>query len=157
MYLVISQNSQENRDSFFNKFAANSLKKSLWDRCFPVNFTELLRTRFLQNTSRQLLLFLSTMTVCLTKFITEYWLKHVICDSNTTYTTKPRKKQYYHINISSYQCLYQLSAKSWCKHHNKGLTGLTYGVQDIFRYLQTLIEKLLYTQYLIIPICLHRY
>ena len=32
------------------------LKKSLWHRCFPVNFTKFLRTSFLQNTSGRLLL-----------------------------------------------------------------------------------------------------
>ena len=45
---------------FFNKVAgfrpATLLKKSLWHRCFPVNFVKFPRTRFLQNTSRRLLL-----------------------------------------------------------------------------------------------------
>ena len=40
---------------FFNKVAglkpATLLKKSLWHRCFPVNFAKFLRTPFLQNTS----------------------------------------------------------------------------------------------------------
>ena len=40
---------------FFNKVAdlrsATLLKKSLWYRCFPVNFAKFLRTPFLQNTS----------------------------------------------------------------------------------------------------------
>ena len=40
---------------FFNKVAglrpATLLKKSLWHRCFPVNFAKYLRTPFLQNTS----------------------------------------------------------------------------------------------------------
>ena len=36
---------------FFDK-----LKMRLWQRCFPVNFTKFLRTHFLQNTSRWLLL-----------------------------------------------------------------------------------------------------
>ena len=40
---------------YFNKVAA-LLKKKLWHRCFPVNFAKFLRTRFLQNTSRRLLL-----------------------------------------------------------------------------------------------------
>ena len=35
---------------------ATLLKKGLWNRCFPVNFTKFLRTPFLQNTSRRLLL-----------------------------------------------------------------------------------------------------
>ena len=46
-----SQNSLENtcpRVSFFNKVAylrpATLLKKSLWDRCFPVHFAKFLRT-----------------------------------------------------------------------------------------------------------------
>ena len=45
---------------FFNKVAglrpATLLKKSLWHRCFPVNFAKFLRTPFLQNTSGRLLL-----------------------------------------------------------------------------------------------------
>ena len=45
---------------FFNKVAglrpATLLKKKLWQRYFPVNFAEFLRTPFLQNTSRRLLL-----------------------------------------------------------------------------------------------------
>ena len=40
---------------FFNKVAglrpAALLKKRLWHRCFPVNFSKFLRTLFLQNTS----------------------------------------------------------------------------------------------------------
>ena len=47
---------------FFNKVAGlrpvTLLKKSLWHRCFPVNFAKFLRTPFLQNTSGRLLLFL---------------------------------------------------------------------------------------------------
>ena len=35
---------------------ATLLKKSLWDRCFSVNFVKFLRTHFLHNTSRRLLL-----------------------------------------------------------------------------------------------------
>ena len=35
---------------------ATLLKKILWHRCFPVNFSKLLRTPFEQNTSRRLLL-----------------------------------------------------------------------------------------------------
>ena len=37
--------------------ACNFIKKRLWHRCFPVNFAKVLRTLFLQNTSRRLLLF----------------------------------------------------------------------------------------------------
>ena len=60
--LQISKNSQENtcaRVSSFNKVAglmpATLLKKRLWHRCFPVNFSKFLRTPFLQNTSGRLL------------------------------------------------------------------------------------------------------
>ena len=35
---------------------ATLLKKRLWNKCFPVNFAKFLRTPFLQNTSRRLLL-----------------------------------------------------------------------------------------------------
>ena len=44
---------------FFNKAAGlpgTLLKKILWHRCFPVNFTKFSRIYFLQNTSGQLLL-----------------------------------------------------------------------------------------------------
>ena len=47
-------------ESLFNKFVglrpASLLKKRLWRKCFPVNFTKFLRTPFLQNTSGRLLL-----------------------------------------------------------------------------------------------------
>ena len=36
---------------------ATLLKKRLWNRCFPVNFAKFLRTLFLQNTLRRLLLY----------------------------------------------------------------------------------------------------
>ena len=56
---------------FFNKVAdltpAALLKKKLWHRYFPVNFVKFLRTTFLQNTSRRLLLktkiFMATISV----------------------------------------------------------------------------------------------
>ena len=62
MFLEISQNSKENtcvRDSFLIKLQARPatlLKKSLWYRCFHVNFAKFLRTPFLHNTSGRLLL-----------------------------------------------------------------------------------------------------
>ena len=63
VFLEISQNSQENtcpRVSFFNKVVglrpAILLNKRVWHRCFPVKFVKFLRTPFLQNTSRRLLL-----------------------------------------------------------------------------------------------------
>ena len=49
--LRISQNSQENTCK-----RASFLIKGLWHRCCPVNFAKFLRTPFLQNTSRRLLL-----------------------------------------------------------------------------------------------------
>ena len=55
--LGISQNLQENtyvRVSFFNKVSglrpATLSKRKLWHRSFPVNFTKLLRTPFLEDT-----------------------------------------------------------------------------------------------------------
>ena len=49
---------------FFNKVTglrpATLFKKSLWHRCFPVNFAKFLRVPFLQNTSGRLLLNLVT-------------------------------------------------------------------------------------------------
>ena len=46
---------------FFNRVAGlravTSLKKRLWHRCFPISFAKFLKTPFLQNTSRRLLLY----------------------------------------------------------------------------------------------------
>ena len=62
VFLEISQNSQENtcaRGSFVIKleaWPATLLKKSLWHRCFPVNFPKFLRTPFLTEHLRWLLL-----------------------------------------------------------------------------------------------------
>ena len=51
---------------FFNKVAglrsATLLKKRLWHRCFPANFAKFLRTPFLTEQLRQLLLFIRTWT-----------------------------------------------------------------------------------------------
>ena len=52
VFFEISQNSQENISGVR---AATLLKKSFWHRCFPVNFTKLLRTPFVQNSSGWLL------------------------------------------------------------------------------------------------------
>ena len=54
VFLKILQNSEENayaRVSFFNKVIG--LRKIPWHKCSPMNFTKLLRTSFLQNTSGQ--------------------------------------------------------------------------------------------------------
>ena len=60
VFLDISQNSQENtcaRVSFLMKLRpATLLKKRLWHRCFPVNFDEFLKTPFLTEHLRWLLL-----------------------------------------------------------------------------------------------------
>ena len=58
VFLEISQNSKEKtcaRAFFKNKVTgfrvATILKKRLWHRCFPVNFTKFLRTPFLHSIS----------------------------------------------------------------------------------------------------------
>ena len=60
VFLEISQNSQENicvRVSFLiKKRPAHLLKKRPWHRCFPVNFVKLLKTPFLPEHLRWLLL-----------------------------------------------------------------------------------------------------
>ena len=43
----------------FQKKMLTLLQKSLWNRCFPVNFVKFLRTPFLQNTSGRLLLWIA--------------------------------------------------------------------------------------------------
>ena len=56
VFVEISQNSQENTCArvFFNKVLglrpATLLKKILWYRCFPVNFSKFLRTLFFYRT-----------------------------------------------------------------------------------------------------------
>ena len=55
---------------FFDKVAGRPttlLKKKLWRRCFPVNFTKFLRTHFLRNTSGRLLLSMSTSLLYIVK------------------------------------------------------------------------------------------
>ena len=53
---------------FFNKVAGlrpvTLLKKSLWHRCFPVDFVKFLRTSFLQNASGGLQTKPSVLDVC---------------------------------------------------------------------------------------------
>ena len=51
VFLEISQNSQENTCIRVSFLRDSFLKKTLWHRCFPVNFAKFLRTPFLQNTS----------------------------------------------------------------------------------------------------------
>ena len=55
-FLEISQNSQENTCGRDRLRPANLFKKSLWQRCFPVNLTEFLRTPFLIEHLRWLLM-----------------------------------------------------------------------------------------------------
>ena len=56
IYIYIFSGKHLCQSLFFNKEGpATLLKKRLWYRCFPVNFTKFLRT-FLQNTSGRLLL-----------------------------------------------------------------------------------------------------
>ena len=49
VFLEIPQNSQENTCTRVS-FSATLLKKRLWHRCFPVNFTKFLRTPFFNRT-----------------------------------------------------------------------------------------------------------
>ena len=77
LFLEISQNSQRKtcaRASFLIKLQtwglnfirpATLLKKRLWRRCFAVNFTKFLRTLFLQNTPKRLLLEFQVFSVLL--------------------------------------------------------------------------------------------
>ena len=50
--------------------ACNFIKQRLWHRSFPVNFAKVLRTPFLQNTSRQLLL-------CRLNWVSDYYAKSI--------------------------------------------------------------------------------
>ena len=62
---------------FFNKVIGlrlvTLLKKKLWRRCFRMNFSEFLRTPFLQNTSRQLLLKIFFKLFKMSNFRKLYW------------------------------------------------------------------------------------
>ena len=67
---------------FSNKVAglrpATLLKKRLWHWCFPVNFPKFLRTPFLQNTSRRLLLVFSlnnSQYATIISFGNNFWLE----------------------------------------------------------------------------------
>ena len=93
MYVEILQNSQENtcaRASFFNKVAglrlATLLKRRLWQRCVPVNFAKFLRTPFLQDTARRLLLYLIRSDYHKISRLYFHWLyrigKHLICQKH---------------------------------------------------------------------------
>ena len=55
VFLEISQNSQDNACARLRP--ATLLKKTLWHRCFPVNFAKFLRTPFLKEHLRWLLLY----------------------------------------------------------------------------------------------------
>ena len=81
MLLEILENSQKNtcaRVSFLIKLQAEPatlLKKRLWNRCFPVNFVKFLRTPFLQNTSRRLLVdLLQNLVKFLKSFKVNNWI-----------------------------------------------------------------------------------
>ena len=81
MLLEILENSQKNtcaRVSFLIKLQAEPatlLKKRLWHRCFPVNFVKFLRTPFLQNTSRRLLVdLLQNLVKFLKSFKVNNWI-----------------------------------------------------------------------------------
>ena len=56
MFLETLQNSQENTFVGLSLLTKPARNQRLWHRCFPVNFTKLLRTPFLQNTSGRLFL-----------------------------------------------------------------------------------------------------
>ena len=69
MFREILQNSQKNtcaKASFLIKLQT-SIKKRLWHRCFPGNFTKFLRTPFLQNTSGWLFLMLVAFKIKFSK------------------------------------------------------------------------------------------
>ena len=71
VFLEISQNSQENT---CGPKPATLLKKKLWHRCFPVNFAKFLRTPFLTEYLRWLLLYVH---------ITLFPFSHHFCETLT--------------------------------------------------------------------------
>ena len=75
MFLKISQNSLENTCA---RFSCNFIKKRLWHTCFPVNFAKFLRTPFLTEQLRWLLLSKMWLALqsfsCLLYFISFYFL-----------------------------------------------------------------------------------
>ena len=79
-YLLISNLSRTEKQWVYDTKlkqpqACNFNKKRLWYSCFPVNFANLLRTPFLQNTSRRLLLTIREGTVLrLAKKMSSRWI-----------------------------------------------------------------------------------
>ena len=68
---------------------ATLLKKSLWHRCFPVNFAKFLRTPFLQNTSgRLLLIFIKINEEIKGLNFFENSFLYIACPNNTTFFLK---------------------------------------------------------------------
>ena len=64
----LNQNAQKRPPLLLQARSATLLKKRLWHRCFSVNFAKFLRTLFLQNTSRRLLLYSKSRTNQFTGF-----------------------------------------------------------------------------------------
>ena len=93
MFLEISQNSQENTCArvFFKKIAglrpATLLKKRLWHRCFPVNFAKFLRTPFLTEHFRWLLLFYDDRVFLLSRWRLSSFLNFMKTWANATKAT----------------------------------------------------------------------
>ena len=127
--MKILQNSQENtraKVSFSVKTAglmpATLLKKILWHRYFSVDFAKCLRTSFLENTSRRLLLYLKTkcfqLSMCnisdrllidslLTSYNTEevnLYLKWINLRENKTFALY--KNLFSQINLFEFICVY---------------------------------------------------
>ena len=69
LFLRISQYSQEATvlESLFSK-GLQFIKKRLWYRCFPVDIAKILRTTFLKNICKPLLLYLGPYQLFVMKF-----------------------------------------------------------------------------------------
>ena len=89
------------------------LKKSLWHRCFPVNFMKFLRTTFLQNTSGRLLLLIELYYF---KSFTETSWRNFV---ETKISTKTLFYLFYCFtkdSIKSYSASLKINTKSSYKH-----------------------------------------
>ena len=107
------------RSLFFNKAAglraATSFKKRLWHRCFSVNFVKFLRTPFLQNTSRRLLLYRKILYSMLSKFVWDNIAKeNYLCNIGPERATMILKENNLHNFVLV--CLGQDCTKQWPAH-----------------------------------------
>ena len=98
------------------------LKKRLWHRCFPVNFTKFLRTPFSQNASGRLLLYMLMNVYEFFKFSS---LESISQYGNTSWAIYLHDKCYVSAGRerNNFQ---QLVKTNWTKFHFHNVTSIAY-------------------------------